>query len=364
MNIKLALQDAIDHLTGRRKIIDALNELTTAIQKVQLAVDNTAADLRNKIAETQLMMTNKTFELQNAVGHATLRIDAVEVQQRNLVLTVENAVQNAEVRLASAIGERSRDIVAESISRLLAIQTSLASSRPRSSFAKPSPIQNLTFEGAISQARVDFPRQFQDWKERLAAAEIAINQTPVGNLAHWADLYSRAFKSFVELYANGSILDIGCGTYGRPVYLAGIEPERLHGLEPLVLQADFDFPVIRGLGEYLPWQRGSFDTVVSATAIDHSLSLAKALDEIVRVLVPDGTLLMWVGSVKGAQPFKPDAPDYHPADHFHLFHIDREWFEPELERHFRIEDRVVLWTPSHENVFYKLSPLNTMHPNL
>ncbi len=360
MAIKLALRDFIEHITGRRQT----KELTAAIEKLQLIIDNTAADLKNRIAETQLLMTNKAFELQNAIGHATLRIDAVELQERNLGLTAQNAVQNAEVRLASAVGERSRDLVAENISRLLAIQTSLAKRSPEDSFTKPLLVENLTFEDAISQARVDFPRQFQDWKERLAAAEVAINETRVGNLAHWADLYSRAFKSFVELYAKGSILDIGCGTYGRPVYLAGIEPERLHGLEPLVLQADFDFPVIRGLGEYLPWQKGSFDTVVSATAIDHSLSLARALDEIERVLAPEGTLLMWVGSIKGARAFTPDAPDYHPADRFHLFHIDREWFEPELECRFRIEDRVVLWTPSHEHVFYKLKPIKATHPNL
>ncbi len=360
MAIKLTLQDFIEHMTGRRKRI---NELTAAIEKVQLIIDNTAADLRNRIAETQLLITNKVFELQNAIGHATLRIDAVELQERNLGLTVENAVENAELRLASAVGERSRDLVAETISRLLAIQTSLASSASGDLFTKPVSVA-LTFEDAVSQARVDFPRQFQDWKERLAAAEVAINETRVGNLAHWADPYSRAFKSFVELYAKGSILDVGCGTYGRPVYLAGIEPERLHGLEPLVLQADFDFPVIRGLGEYLPWQQGSFDTVVSATAIDHSLSLARALDEIVRVLAPDGTLLMWVGSIKGARAFKPDAPDYRPADRFHLFHIDREWFEPELECRFRIEDRVALWTPSHEHVFYKLKSIKPKHPKL
>jgi hypothetical protein len=42
------------------------------------------------------------------------------------------------------------------------------------------------------------------------------------------------------------------------------------------------------------------------------------------------------------------------VDRFHLFHIDRTWFEPMLEERFILADRLVIWTPAHEHVFYML----------
>jgi SAM-dependent methyltransferase len=169
------------------------------------------------------------------------------------------------------------------------------------------------------------------------------------------DPYSHAFKSFVEAHAVGSILDIGCGQFERPIYLSGFPKSVIYGLDPLPAQTEFDFPVARGIGEYLPWEDASFDTLISATAIDHTLSLDRALAEMERVLAADGRILMWVGSVPGAKRYEPEAPEYAPADKFHLFHIDRAWFEPMLEERFVVADRLVIWTPAHEHVFYMLT---------
>jgi SAM-dependent methyltransferase len=320
-----------------------------------------AGDLR-KAAEIRTLVVNKSDELQNAMTHLAGQIETVRTETANRIYEIGNAtkhvggmVENSEVRLTNLIGDRLRDEMAEGIGRLLAIESELPKPYKRKAATCPISTPGVTFGEALRRAQADFPRQFSDWLERLAAAETAIEESVVGNLAYAADPYSRAFRNFVDRHAAGTVLDIGCGTHGRPVYLSGIPADQLFGLEPLLLRAPFDFPVVRGIAEYMPWENHSFDTAVSATAIDHALSLDRTLDEIVRVLVPNGTLLMWVGSNAGARPFKPDSPDYEPADRFHLFHIDRLWFEPVLETRFMIEDRVVMWTPSHEHVFYKLS---------
>lgn len=342
------LRDLVAHGTGRTdsaaaEVASALADLRNLVAHATGRVDALGSETANAIGGQHLFLENKLLDVQQALG-----------ELRNATKHVGGLVENGEVRIAGLVGERFRDDMAESLGRLLTIEAAVSRPAEPEGAAVPVPVPDLTFEEALARARADFPRQFADWYDRLSVLELAIAETPIGNLAQAADPYSRAFKSFVERYAIGTVLDVGCGKLGRPVYLSGLNPERLHGLEPMTLEGPFDFPVRRGIGEYLPWGDASFDTVVSATSIDHSLSLDRALDEILRVLVPTGRLLMWVGSNSGAPAFHPEDPDYEPADRFHLFHIDHTWFEPMLEKRFVIADRVVFWTASHEHVFYML----------
>ncbi len=206
----------------------------------------------------------------------------------------------------------------------------------------------------LRRARQDFPRLFPLWEERLQATKDAFVATKVGNAAHAGDPRSEVFRSVVEIYARGRVLDVCCGVFGRPHYLSRYPAELIAGLDPLAPVETPDFEFVRGMQEYLPWSDGAFATVISATSLDHCLSLDRSLAEIRRVLAPDGRFLLWIDSVPGAPLFTPEAADFVPADRYHLFHFDTAWFEPMLDRWFEIADRVELFGLGFNRVMYCL----------
>jgi SAM-dependent methyltransferase len=212
------------------------------------------------------------------------------------------------------------------------------------------------FESYLERAKQDYPAMFEFWFERLDRVRNAFDETKVGNAAHDGDLYSRLFRSFVEIHATGRLLDVGCGVFGLPYYLSSYPTSLVSGLEPLPLKQPVDFELVQGISEYLPWPESSFSTVVSATSLDHSISLERSLAEIRRVLAPGGKILLWIGSVPGASQFAPTEPDFKPADLFHLFHFDVSWFEPMLAERFHFLDRLEFETASFSHVFYALRP--------
>ena len=334
-------------------------------------IRNKAFELDNSIRSVQQSLESKVFELDNALAEVRNHVIAASqltetraFESFNLLHDLNNrlthllsVVANVKVSLIHEMGERFQHRDIESVQRLLAIEAALRPDRAAAFVRRSVPRADgfEPFEAVLARAQEDFPRQFEDWLQRLKVFGEAVQTTPIGNLANWSDPYSHAFKSFVEARAVGSILDVGCGQFERPIYLSGFPKTLIYGLDPLPAQTEFEFPVARGIGEYLPWEDGSFDTLVSATSIDHTLSLDRALSEMDRVLAPDGRVLMWVGSVPGAKRYDPDAADYAPVDKFHLFHIDRAWFEPMLEERFILADRLVIWTPAHEHVFYMLT---------
>ena len=223
---------------------------------------------------------------------------------------------------------------------------------------RPRPTERPDFEEVLSRARADFPAIYDLWRERLDAVSGEFDITKTGNAANSADLYSRLFKVFVEAHARGAVLDVGCGPFGKPFYLADYPSRLISGLEPMPSRAEQEgIDIVRGVSEYLPWSDRAFDTVISATSLDHCLALDRSLDEMRRVLKADGTLLLWIGHIPGSPQFRPLAPDFKPADRFHLFHFDIAWFEPMLEADFAIEDRMKLDRTGYSHVFYCLRPL-------
>jgi SAM-dependent methyltransferase len=184
--------------------------------------------------------------------------------------------------------------------------------------------------------------------------ENAFKETKVGNAAHVGDPASRIFRSFVELNAHGRLLDVGCGIFGLPYYLASYPENLISGIDPLQPTAAAGFELVRGISEYLPWPDNSFSTVLSATSLDHCLSLERSLAEIRRVLRPGGRFLLWIDSVPGAPQYRPDSEGFVPADRFHLFHFDAAWFEPTLSGAFDLADRAELRRKEYSRVIYSL----------
>ena len=219
---------------------------------------------------------------------------------------------------------------------------------------RPSAINIRPFDFVLAQAQRDFPTVFAAWKERLEDTREAIDATDVGNVANAADAYSSLFRAFVELHVQGAVLDVGCGPVGKPFYLDSYPSFLVSGIDPLLKDQPSTIEAVRGISEYLPWPDQSFSTVISATSLDHCVSLDRSIEEIIRVLKPNGKVLLWIGSNPGSPPYRPLDPEFVPADRYHLFHFDIVWFEPMLEEHFRIIDRVKLDRAGYSHVFYCL----------
>lgn len=109
----------------------------------------------------------------------------------------------------------------------------------------------------------------------------------------------------VDTSIGDRVLDIGCGRAvdaikvaqngGRPV---GLEPSRKMLRHCLKCNADSGNRVelVQGIGESLPFRSGSFHWVVCKGALDHFPDPFKTMEEIARVLKPDGRAVIAVAN--------------------------------------------------------------------
>lgn len=284
-------------------------------------------------------LENQQFESKNLIIHLTTNLDArLNTFENELLPAINN-----EVHGSIAIG---LDIRA----RLSAPQgTEVQVPGERYEPAKSVPRDYL------AGAQQEFPQAYGFWRERLEAMRNAFRKTKIGNAAHASDTYSNIFRSFVQLYARGHVLDVGCGVFGIPYYLKSYPTELISGIDPLEPAEASVFELVQGVSEYLPWRDNAFSTVISATSLDHCLSLDRSLSEIRRVLQPNGRFLLWIGSNSGSARYEPSRLDFTPVDEFHLFHFDIAWFEPILEQWFEVVERIELRKTTFSHVFYCLT---------
>ncbi|MBI4572083.1 MAG: methyltransferase domain-containing protein [candidate division NC10 bacterium] len=88
--------------------------------------------------------------------------------------------------------------------------------------------------------------------------------------------------------ARGTLLDVGCGSAD---ITAALGPEcRYVGVDPLPLPSPGGPPMVRGVGERLPFREAAFDLVLTLETLDHCQSPPGTLAEILRVLKPGGAL--------------------------------------------------------------------------
>jgi len=100
-------------------------------------------------------------------------------------------------------------------------------------------------------------------------------------------------EAIVRSYATSStrVLDLGCGRGGvveliwRDVrFAAGIDPDG----PSLASHRAAGLPVVRGVGEGMPFVDGSFDLIVSLWVLEHLKEPLATLREVARVLAPGG----------------------------------------------------------------------------
>jgi SAM-dependent methyltransferase len=218
------------------------------------------------------------------------------------------------------------------------------------------PAAKLPFEESLRRLEALNPALFPVWHALFDNGAKSYVEQRLGSCSHREHKYARLFGAYLEVYGHGRILDIGCGPYGLPSYLATRKPGLVCGVEPLPMLETPAFEVVRGFNEFLPWDDAEFDTVVSGTSLDHVMSLDVSLQEVQRVLRPDGKYVVWLASIPGSVPFNEKASDLKPIDSFHLFHFDRVWIEPIFERYFLIDDVTVISQPGFDHVFYCMTP--------
>lgn len=103
----------------------------------------------------------------------------------------------------------------------------------------------------------------------------------------------KEFLDRIEVDPRMVLLDVGCGT-GRSAMMLECE---WHGIEPSEGLIRCAHPRVRprirkGVAEDLPYPEGSFDIVISLTAIQNFSDARLGLQEMIRVLKPDGVLLL------------------------------------------------------------------------
>ena len=358
------LGDGIVHaMSELRAHVDVrLHEQTTYLKDDKTDLEEDISELGDSLINALNEFRAHARELGAALeSRLADRVDSAinEINDiRGMILNVDGATQTRFNTLENAV----LPSLGEQVHELAAVQLHAAARKnDRSTWhvhaeERYAPAQAEPFEAYLARAAEQFPSVFTMWRERLEATGAAFEQTKLGNVANVSDVYSWAFRDFFETQANGRVLDVGCGVFGRPFYLQGYPAELISGVEPLPMREPADFELIRGISEYLPWPDAAFSTVISATSLDHCLSLQHSIEEMTRVLRPGGRMLLWINSVPGSPKFEPNRPGFTPSDQYHLFHFDKAWFEPLLEARFEFLDRLELKRHGYADLFYSLVP--------
>ncbi|MEW5739533.1 MAG: class I SAM-dependent methyltransferase [Myxococcota bacterium] len=110
----------------------------------------------------------------------------------------------------------------------------------------------------------------------------------------WTGL--KKWRAWLVGGAKGRTLEVGCGTgrnlplYPRDVTLIAVEPA--HDTLAKAKQRNPDAMLVRASAEALPFREGVFDTVVSSLVFCSVPRQEVGLEEVKRVLRPDGQLRM------------------------------------------------------------------------
>jgi len=133
-----------------------------------------------------------------------------------------------------------------------------------------------------------------------AREEALASRREYGSVWHatYARYQNSVILSFLPKNPDAAVLDLGCGV-GVLLRDLARRYANAHGLDisaESLSMVSIDSPNLRGLvvgdGEHLPYRSGVFDAVVLRGALHHIPNVDQALQELHRVLKPEGTLLM------------------------------------------------------------------------
>ncbi|MFC1927782.1 methyltransferase domain-containing protein [Chloroflexota bacterium] len=157
------------------------------------------------------------------------------------------------------------------------------------------------------------------------------------------------------------ILDVGCGRAidgarlcQRGAQVVGLEPSRvmLVRAKEYLSESNARVALAQGIGENLPFKPHSFDKVMCKGALDHFFSPGKTMEEIARILKPQGEMIISIANFdslgfrlgKGLYPVtkflspslaRERKPWELPLDHKYKF--DYPFLSSLVKRHFEIK---------------------------
>ena len=181
-------------------------------------------------------------------------------------------------------------------------------------------------------------RELRYWKYRKRVE---------GNLTnhHYVFFYTDHFSIPISYYDEKVILDLGCGPRGSLEWATSAK--RRIGLDPLVNQylklgaLEHDMEYIVAGSENIPLEKNSCDAVFSFNSLDHVEDVDKTIQEIKRVVKPDGVFLLLV-----EVNHPPTATEPHHLTPKYLI----EAFQPE----FRVEELRV-FRPIEEGLYQSIA---------
>ena len=156
---------------------------------------------------------------------------------------------------------------------------------------------------------------------------------------YWQGILAHGFNLNFEFFEGKSVLEVGCGPTGIIFELSntrsrvGLEPM---DLEDLISDRTKRLIVRKGMGEKIPFEDYSFDVVVSFNALDHSANPAKVVQEIHRVLRPEGEFLLWIYVLR--KQYKLLQGFLNRIDSPHPYHFTRDQLTTLiLENYFEVQ---------------------------
>ena len=327
------------------RTLDALGQKLEAQNIQAMALREAGQAAARGAAESQFVA------LSSKISAVSAQVGAV-ANDANAALNKAAETADRLARLEASLEAASRSTAllgAGHVARL--IQKGRTEAGPqRRAEAKAEPL-----EASLAKLKALSPAIFPYWQQLFNNATTFYDDDVEASASVWGHKYAQLFGAYVSLFDGGRVLDVGCGINGKPSYLGAVPNSMLSGLEPLAQKSDPGFDCVQGFNEFLPWENGSFETVISGTSLDHVLSIEKSLEEVVRVLVPGGRYLVWLASIPGSPAYKPEDPDFKPRDQFHLFHFDRVWIEPVFAKSFEFQDVTIIPQPGFDHVFYCLT---------
>jgi SAM-dependent methyltransferase len=135
-------------------------------------------------------------------------------------------------------------------------------------------------------------------RETLAGSRVA--RTLMRRASDWIDLqYSLVVSSLRQVapQARGRLLDVGCGNkpyeaFFRPHVTSYLGIEHEATFAATAADSDGARPDLTYDGQRLPFEDGSFDTVLSVQVLEHTPKPRHLVFEMARVLADDGLLIL------------------------------------------------------------------------
>ncbi|MCZ8316879.1 class I SAM-dependent methyltransferase [Phreatobacter sp.] len=312
-------------------------EMLTLISKLDVDTRN-----QSSLIDLQIQTLQKNVEAANAVARQSIAEGTSARSEAQLMgaSMLELIGQNFH-NLSQVMGERLRDLSQEFDVREQRILETLMTQRlhapPRHSpdagaTPNPQPRQPIPLENAFALLRELAPLNFDAYRSCLAEGTRSYEGLPSESCSTERHPQGRQFAGFLRPYLAGHVLDIGCGPQTVPSYLAHWPTNQIAGVDPISSAEDHPFLFVPGVGEFLPFDDGSFQTVVSGTTLDHYYLLDVGLREAFRVLAPGGYFVAWITEFEGAPPYDPYLREMEPYDSEHMYHIDRRWFLPLMQQ--------------------------------